>query len=68
VRIPVTPRLTRLLGRVPHRVADRLATRLSLVGLSHWGDTRALAATVGNDLIDRDPLVALRGALESFDA
>ncbi len=68
VRVPVSLRLTGLLRRLPHRAADRLATRLELVGLSHWGDVSALAAAVGDDLIGRDPVDAMRGAVESYHA
>jgi hypothetical protein len=41
---------------------DAIATRLELVGLSHWGDTSSLAAMIGNDIVSRDPMITVRRA------
>lgn len=57
-KLPVPPRLMRVLRRVP--VAEQLATRLELVGLPHWGETDALSALVGRDLAERNPLDSIR--------
>ncbi|WP_394848777.1 NAD(P)-dependent oxidoreductase [Pendulispora brunnea] len=62
-RIPVSPRALRLLRRVPSPRATQMATRLELLGLSHWGNTTALETRVGNDIVGKDPSsVLLRAA------
>lgn len=60
--LPVSPRMTRALRRVPWSAAEALATRIELVGFSHWGDTRALAAAVGDAIIGKDPRLSVRRA------
>jgi nucleoside-diphosphate-sugar epimerase len=62
VRLPVSERITRWLRRLPARGMDAIATRLELVGLSHWGDTSSLAAMIGNDIVSRDPMITVRRA------
>lgn len=61
-RIPVSRSVTRVLHRLPVRAIDRLATRIELVGLSHWGTSAALAAAVGGDLVRIDSMSVVRRA------
>jgi nucleoside-diphosphate-sugar epimerase len=65
LRLPLTP-LTFVLRRLPSRKLDQLATRLDLIGRSHWGDSRALGQEIGRELIERDPLSALHEAAASL--
>jgi nucleoside-diphosphate-sugar epimerase len=64
-RVPASPGFVRALRHVPSRQADALATRLELVGLSHWGDTRALAGTAGCDVVLEDPMAVVHRAVLS---
>lgn len=66
VRLPVTLQLTRMLRRLPIRALDQVATRLELVGFSHWGDVSSLASKVGNDLVQKDPMNAVREAANAL--
>ena len=66
-RIPVTPSITRWLHRLPFKATEKLATKLELIGLSHWGRVDALAALIGTDLIGRDPLTAVAHATTHLD-
>jgi nucleoside-diphosphate-sugar epimerase len=61
LRLPLTT-FTSVLRRLPSRKLDQLATRLDLIGRSHWGDSRALGQEIGRELIEQDPLAALRDA------
>jgi nucleoside-diphosphate-sugar epimerase len=57
--VPVSRTITRALRSVG---AASLATRLELVGLSHWGDVRALTDAIGGSLVGQDPLPVLARA------
>lgn len=64
--VPVFPGLVRQLRRLPARSASQLATRLELVGLSHWGNTGALASKIGDDIVQRDPVHVLARAVAAM--
>jgi nucleoside-diphosphate-sugar epimerase len=66
VRLPVTLGITRSMRRVPLRALDQAATRLELVGFSHWGDVSALAKAVGDDIVRKDPMTSIRRAAEAL--
>jgi len=53
LRIPVPPRLTRALVRVP--VVSDVATKLALVGLDHHADVSRLSSEIGDAIVARDP-------------
>ena len=61
--VPVSPGLARALRLIPSRQADGLATRMELVGLSHWGDARALAGAPGGHVVLEDPMAAVHRAV-----
>jgi len=58
-RVPVSRTITRMLHGVG---AAAVATRLELVGLSHWGDVGALAGAIGESVLGQDPLPVLARA------
>jgi nucleoside-diphosphate-sugar epimerase len=63
-RLPVSARVTRFMRQIPLRTLDQVATRLELVGLSHWGDPSALAAKIGHDIVGQDPMRTVRHAAQ----
>jgi nucleoside-diphosphate-sugar epimerase len=65
--VPIFPSLVRQLRRLPARSASQLATRLELVGLSHWGNTAALASKIGDDIVQRDPVQVLERAVAAMN-
>jgi nucleoside-diphosphate-sugar epimerase len=67
-KIPVSPRVTRALSRVPAAGARALATRLELVGLSHYVSVDRLAEVAGADVVRKDPCLALARAAETLEA
>jgi nucleoside-diphosphate-sugar epimerase len=67
-RLPVTPGVTRALSRVPSAAARALATKLELVGLSHYVSVDRLAGVVGADVVRKDPTLVLARAAETLAA
>ncbi|NIE82524.1 MULTISPECIES: NAD(P)-dependent oxidoreductase [unclassified Burkholderia] len=65
-RLPVAPTLTRWLRRLPSAGLAQLATRLELLGLSHWGSTERLATLAGADLVERDPAAVFQHAVRKL--
>jgi nucleoside-diphosphate-sugar epimerase len=66
VRVPVTPRITRTLARVPSASVRAATTKLELMGLSHRVSVGRLAGQIGGDLVDRDPLLTLQSAAHAL--
>ncbi|MEW6380164.1 MAG: NAD(P)-dependent oxidoreductase [bacterium] len=70
-RIPFRPIIPQLLRLLPFRSSAALATRLELIGQSHFFNVSALSAEIGkekSEIITRDPLAVLSKALKAYQS
>jgi nucleoside-diphosphate-sugar epimerase len=61
-RVPASEPWLSCLRLAGGRRGDALATRLELLGLSHWGRVSALEAEIGTEITTRDPLTCVTSA------
>lgn len=64
--LPVVPAATRWLRHTSNQGWQQWATRLELLGLSHWGDVRALVSKVGDALVSQDPIPVFERAAHAY--
>jgi len=64
--LPVSAAVLNWLHRMPIRALDQIATRLELVGLSHFGDTTRLQQVLNLPQLQRSPMLALQQAINEM--
>ncbi len=64
--IPISASVLRILHRIPIPSLEQLATRLDLIGLSHFGNTQKLQQLLKLPLLQRSPLDALAQAISEM--
>lgn len=62
-RVPTADAWLKCLRIAGGRRGDALATRLELLGLSHWGKVSALEAEIGTAITARDPVTCVQSAV-----
>lgn len=66
LRVPSYRWLPGFIRRLPFKGARQMATRLELLGFSHYSDVSLLAGLAGEDIPAKDPAAVLKGNLKNM--
>ena len=66
LRVPSYRWLPWLIRRLPNKGARQLATRIELLGFSHYSDVSLLAALAGENITAKDPAAVLKDNLKNM--